>query len=190
MPLPALAGDHQVQNAGLAVACLERLSGFQVPAAAIALGLETVEWPARLQRLRRGLFAERLPNGWDLWLDGGHNEGAARALARELARWRDAERHLGRHLVVGMLNSKDPAAFLAPLAPFVESVVTVAIPGEANSLGADALAAVAAGLGLSAKAAAGVAEALDALADAHRRPARVLICGSLYLAGTVLVENG
>ncbi len=186
LPPPALAGAHQVHNAGLAVACLDQLGDFAVADAAIALGMKAVQWPARLQRLAGGPLVDILPDGWELWLDGGHNAAAARALARQARRWR--ERPL--HLIFGMLRTKDPLAFLQPLAGKVNALRAVAIPGEESSLSAEETAAAAARLGIDAAAAVEIDAALQSLVDHFPGPARVLICGSLYLAGEVLRENG
>jgi dihydrofolate synthase/folylpolyglutamate synthase len=208
LPIPGLQGAHQVQNAGVAVACARHLAGVLSPrdasdssrrsvpepgttprrlnAAAIARGLETVRWPARLQHLVRGELAALLPEDWELWLDGGHNPGAADVLARHLAGWRDRP----VHLVFGMLRSKDVDSFLAPLAPAVARLAAVAIPGEEGSLSATETAAVALRHGIAATPAVSVADALRRLALAAGQPARVLICGSLYLAGSVLAANG
>ena len=186
LPRPALAGEHQLHNAGLAVACLERLAGLDVSDAAISTGLGAVRWPARLQRIAGGPLADMLPEGWELWLDGGHNPAAAQVLSAHADGWR--ERPL--HLIFGMLTSKDPLEFLAPFASSAELVRAVAIPGETSSLSAEDAAAAGRAVGLDAAPAVGVAEALAGIAAADRRPARVLICGSLYLAGAVLRDNG
>ena len=185
LPRPALAGLHQVMNAATAVACARRLGGFGTQA--LLRGLQRAEWPARLQRLWSGPLVERLPRGWELWLDGGHNPHAGRALATQFERWRDRP----LHLVVGMINTKTIADFMAALAApgVVASLQGVAIPGQDATLSAAAIVAAAKAAGLSALAAAGVDAALDQLC-ASEVPGRVLICGSLYLAGTVLAENG
>ncbi|MCP5367457.1 MAG: bifunctional folylpolyglutamate synthase/dihydrofolate synthase [Hyphomicrobiales bacterium] len=186
LPLPRLVGKHQARNAGLAVACLDRLTGFTVPDGALGLGLRTADWPARLQRLDAGALAARLPAGWQLWLDGGHNGAAAKVIANQARHWRD----MPLHMVFGLLNTKDPAAFLKPLAGRVGALRTVTIPGEPAARPAEDLARVAAGLLFDAAPAAGVEAALDQIAAAAPGPARVLICGSLYLAGSVLALNG
>lgn len=185
LPLPCLPGVHQVGNAGAAIAAVRAFSPVRCAAAAIAAGMRSAVWPARLQRLDTGRLAALLPQGWELWLDGGHNPAAAAALAQHLAGWRD--RPAG--LVLGLLSSKDAAGFIAPLKPYASAAATVAIPGEPAAVAAADLAAVAASVGLRATPAVSVAEALVSLRDQIRRPARVLICGSLYLAGHVLAEN-
>jgi dihydrofolate synthase/folylpolyglutamate synthase len=186
LPAPALAGTHQYQNAGLAVACVRRLAHlFAVDADAIGRGLCGVKWPARLQRLEGGRLSALIPEDWELWLDGGHNRAAASVLARHLVEWRDRP----VHLVFGMLRAKDAQAFLAKLAPGIDRVVTVSVPGEPTSLDAEETAAIASRQGIQAVAAKDVGEALKILARTRNVPARILICGSLYLAGAVLAEN-
>ncbi|PKU23405.1 bifunctional folylpolyglutamate synthase/dihydrofolate synthase [Telmatospirillum siberiense] len=187
LPLPALPGPHQIHNAGLAVAATRLLAGVMAPATAtLAAGLRQAEWPARLQRLRRGPLISCLPDGAELWLDGGHNPSAGQALARFIAEnWTDRS----LDLVAGMLDTKDSRGFFSPLAPLVRRMKGVSIPGEAHSRSAEQVCAAARDEGLVAEPAASVA---DALADLCGKPdvGRILICGSLYLAGTVLAENG
>ncbi|HUK58367.1 MAG TPA: folylpolyglutamate synthase/dihydrofolate synthase family protein [Stellaceae bacterium] len=183
LPPPGLLGPHQYENAGTALACLEELRGFVVPDAALARGSREVEWPARLQRLARGPLAAIMPADAELWLDGAHNPAGGAALARVAEAWRP--RPLS--LVFGMLNTHDPAGFLEPLAPFVTRLAAVAIPGEFNARPAAELADAAQRLGISASAASDLA---DAVARVAVPDGRTLICGSLYLAGRVLAENG
>ena len=176
LPLPALPGMHQHDNAGVAIAAL-RASGLAPDAAAIGEGIATARWPARLQRLA-GALARALPPGWELWLDGGHNPGAAAALARHLAGW--ADRPLV--LLVGMKQTKDAAGFLQPLLEHAQAVFAVAEPGQHLALPVPAI--VAASLGV-ARPGPTVRAALSQIGEGER-PGRVLICGSLYLAGEVL----
>ena len=185
LPLPSLLGGHQIVNSGAAIACLEQLTAFPIAADTIAQGLRHIDWPARLQRLGRGPLSEALPEGWELWLDGGHNPGAGEVLAAAVSSW--PARPL--HLVVGMLNTKNAAGFLAPLAAHARALWAVTIPGEENPLPADKIAAAARSVGLAAHESPSVAAALRAI-TADPTPARILICGSLHLAGTVLAENG
>jgi dihydrofolate synthase/folylpolyglutamate synthase len=185
LPLPSLPGVHQIANAGTAIACLEQLWDFTVPADAIAAGLRRIEWPARLQRLTRGPLAAALPAGSELWLDGGHNPAAGQVLAETAKDWRDRP----LDLVVGMLNTKDAAAFLAPLAPRAHRLYAVTIPGEENPLPAGAIVDAAASVGIAAQPVTSVKAAIQSIAQ-NGAPVRVLICGSLHLAGVVLAENG
>ena len=185
LPLPSLLGAHQIVNAGTAIACLEQLRDFPISTEALGSGLRHIEWPARLQRLTRGPLVEMMPPDWELWLDGGHNPGAGAILGEFVGGWRDRP----LYLVVGMLNTKDAAGFLAPLAPHVSALAGVTIPGEQNPLSAEAIAAVARSVGITATAAASTDAALRDFVS-HPEPGRVLICGSLHFAGTVLAANG
>jgi dihydrofolate synthase/folylpolyglutamate synthase len=185
LPSPSLAGAHQIANAGTAIACFEQVSGFSLPREAIAAGLRQIDWPARLQRLTRGPLVERLPPSWELWLDGGHNPSAGAALAEFAGGWRDRP----LDLIVGMLNTKDAGGFLAPLAPFARSLYAVTIPGEENPHPAAQIAAAGRKLGIETREAASVEAAIEQIRE-QPGPARVLICGSLHLAGVVLAENG
>jgi dihydrofolate synthase/folylpolyglutamate synthase len=185
LPLPSLAGRHQIDNAGLAVGCALALGELAPDERALAEGLRKVEWPGRLQRLTRGPLVARLPATCELWLDGGHNPAAGAALAASL----DGAGRRPLHLVVGMLNTKDEAGFLRPLAPLASSVHTVPVPDEPASRDPVEAAAEARRLGIAASPAPDVARALAAIAAADPGAARVLVCGSLYLAGHVLREN-
>jgi len=182
LPLPNLLGAHQIENAGAAIAAL-RCLGFDETACEAAV--RKAEWPARMQRLRKGPLAESAPQV-ELWLDGGHNPAGGEAIAATLAR-------MGRrptHLICGMLNTKDIAGYLRPLARQAQSLTAVSIPNEVNTLPSSATAEAARKAGFAEVAEAGsVAEALAAIV-AQAPQARVLICGSLYLAGQVLRENG
>ena len=177
LPLPVLPGAHQIENAGAALAVLRQL---QLGEAAYEGAMTRADWPARMQRLRKGPLAEMAPEA-ELWLDGGHNPAAGKALAA----------HLGglpgrpTHLICGMLNTKDARGFLAPLAAVADSLTAVNIPGEANTLSAEDTARMAEDAGHRALKAEDVTTALRAIVS-ETPEARVLICGSLYLAGSVL----
>jgi len=147
--------------------------------------LRHIDWPARLQLLRRGPLIDAVPPDWEVWLDGGHNPLAGEVLGDVAAGWHDRP----LHLVVGMMNTKDAAGFIAPLAKHARSLAAVTIPGEKNALPAEAIAAAGGSVGIPARTADSV---LAAIRDIARRggPGRVLICGSLYFAGKVLAENG
>jgi dihydrofolate synthase / folylpolyglutamate synthase len=188
LPAPSLIGAHQIVNAGVALACLEQLRGFRVGPVALADGLRHIDWPARLQRLKRGPLVAMLPPGWEIWLDGGHNPAAGDVLGAVAAEWRDRP----LDLIVGMLNTKDSAGFLAPLAPYARRLGAVTIPGEENPLPAAAIVAAAHSVGIAA-AAEGESVAVSLrmiIATGTQAPGRVLICGSLHLAGIVLADNG
>ncbi|MEM7567304.1 MAG: cyanophycin synthetase, partial [Pseudomonadota bacterium] len=193
LPLPRLPGRHQHQNAGLAIAALRRLSQAAEPAipalspAALERGVAQASWPARLQRLQYGSLA-RLVGAGELWLDGGHNPHAAAALAASLAELEErAQRPLV--LVCGMLNTKDPKAFLERFQGLAGRLIAVPVQGTDAGIAPRELAEIAASLGFEAAAEDDLAEAIRHAAKADPAP-RVLVCGSLYLAGEVLGRNG
>ena len=185
LPAPILPGGHQLENAAVAVACAKHLPGFGLDQRAQMRGLRQAEWPGRLQRLNGGSLKARLPQDWELWLDGGHNASAAAALAATARSWTDRP----LHLVCGMMRAKAARTFFEILAPHAATLTTVAIPGETGSLGAPEAAAAAREAGFPATPRGSLGEALSALAAAQTGSARVLICGSLYLAGQALADT-
>ena len=194
LPLPKLPGRHQLSNAALAVAALRRIGGRWARESAIEWGLKNVEWPARLQRLSRGPLVKAAPAGTDIWLDGGHNPHGAAAAAGFMA---DLEERGSKplYLICGMLSTKDAAGYFAHFRGLARHVMTVAIEGETASYGAGELYDAARAAGLDASPADDLDDAMmQVAAFARGRPGegspRILICGSLYLAGRVLAENG
>ncbi len=172
LPRPALLGTHQADNAGIALAALQA-SGLKIPEAAYAAGLQQAEWPARLQKLSGSLLTLLPPNS-ELWLDGAHNPAGGAALAAQLDAWPGPTT-----LIVGMKQSKDVTEFLAPLVPRAKDIFAVAEPGQHLALPVEAVIAASGGVARPGPDIAG------ALRQIHA-PARILICGSLYLAGEVL----
>lgn len=194
LPLPRLIGQHQIENAATTIAALRHAGCGWGREDAVEQGLRNVEWPARLQRLTRGPLVDIAPGGSELWLDGGHNPHGAAAVARALA---DLEERSPKplYLVTGMLKTKDAGGFFAPFRGLAKHVTTIAIPGEEASLGSGALYDMARGAGLEASPADDLLDAMMQVsawsrARAAEGPPRILICGSLYLAGVVLAENG
>ena len=183
LPRPALAGTHQIGNAGLAVAAALQLDEAGLKADAIGRGLREARWPARLQPLTAGPLVDTVPQGTTVWLDGGHNPAAGEVLADSLPGLLHGR---ALHLVVGMLSTKDIAQFLAPLAPLAASMRFVPVTGEALSRDPAASAETAVRMGARAMAAGSIAAAVDAIVAAELAPYDILICGSLYLAGEVL----
>lgn len=180
LPLPNLPGPHQVQNAGMALAGLRALGRDAGAEAAVT----QAQWPARMQRLRHGPLVEALSGG-AIWLDGGHNPAAGHAIAATLA-----QMNIGRlWLICGMLNTKDVSGFMRPLQDVAQHLYAVSIPGEAATLSAQDTADAARQAGINASEASDVLSALQEIA-AQDPAAHVLICGSLYLAGNILRENG
>ena len=186
LPPPNLPGDFQRQNAGLALAALERVFP-DLPLEAFATGLENIYWPARLQRLRSGPLVDLLPPGWEIWLDGSHNPHGAQAVARYLDTWSDRP----TLAIMSMLTTKDVDGVLSFLAPRFQDLRGVCMEGEHSALSAQAITdhAIAQGLTQS-RASISVMAAVQDYVTSNRPPSRILICGSLYLAGNVLELNG
>ena len=190
LPPPKLFGRHQFENAGLAIAALRTINQFGIPPAAYEGGMVKADWPARLHRLAHGPLVDRAPAGSELWLDGGHNPDGGRAIAAALA---DLEERVSRPLVliVGMLASKDCEGFLGNFAGLARRMIAVSVPGVEKGLSAEAVADTARAIGISATSRDNIAEALEAARKLDLDPPpRILITGSLYLAGEVLRENG
>ncbi len=192
LPAPALVGVHQIDNAATAVACIERLRAarFDIGNTAIRKGLASVEWPARLQRLTKGPLAGSLPPGCELWLDGGHNEDCGIALGRMAAEWAKEPAALPLYLIFAMQTTKDASGFLRPLARYATAARAVPFPEGHAAYTPDEACAKAADVGLDCAPANDIGAALEDLLATQPAPMRVLICGSLYLAGEVLVRNG
>lgn len=184
-PPPGLTGRHQFENAGTAIAGV-KASGFALRADEISRGLSAVAWPARLQRLT-GKVARLAPNAAEIWLDGGHNAGGGEALADAVATMQ-ARGPRPLVMICGMLSTKDPATFLAHFSPLAPDVISVPFAYPA-ALPADALAESARAVGLAAKVAASIESALVEVAQRGDAP-RVLLCGSLYMAGDILKLDG
>ena len=187
---PKLFGRHQFDNAGLAIATLRAIEAFKIGMPAFEAGIVNAEWPARMQRLVAGALVDQGPKGCEIWLDGGHNAEGGRVAAAALG---DLEERVSRPLVViaGMMANKDAGAFLANFAGLTRHIIAVPIPGRDNAMPPDRLADAARALGMRVENAASVEAALHALSRlAYEVPPRILITGSLYLAGHVLAING
>jgi len=191
LPSPVLIGRHQLWNAGLALSALEALP-LAIPGEALRQAMRRVDWPARLQLIAGGRLAGLLPSGWEVWLDGGHNDSAGEVLADQIKEWQrqDGAKSKPLFIVLGMLSTKVPREFLGPFAPRIEKLFTVTIADEALSFPAETLAELAHGAGVrDVRAAAGLHEAFHLLGQDASVSGRVLVCGSLYLAGQFLKDN-
>jgi dihydrofolate synthase/folylpolyglutamate synthase len=187
---PKLFGRHQFYNAGLAIAALRAQDALRIDAAAFEAGILGAEWPARMQRLSSGALLEVAPPGCELWLDGGHNADGGRVVAAALG---DLEERVSRPLVViaGMMGNKDAEGFLANFAGLTRHIIAVQIPDREGAMTPDTLADAARQLGMRVETCSGVDAALRSLTRlAYEVPPRILITGSLYLAGHVLAANG
>jgi dihydrofolate synthase/folylpolyglutamate synthase len=190
LPAPKLLGRHQFENAGMAIAALRTLTAFKLPPSAYEIGMTTADWPARLHRLPQGALVDLAPAGSELWLDGGHNPDGGRAIAATLA---DLEERVSRPLVliVGMLSNKDAEGFLRNFTGLARRLIAVPIASAQSGVPAEDLAATARAIGLPATSRDDLREALEAVRKLDLDPPpRILITGSLYLAGDVLRENG
>ncbi len=188
LPLPRLAGRHQIQNAATAIAALRQFDPG-LPEGAFEAGMQRVDWPARLQRLTPGPLVAHAPEGSEVWLDGGHNIAGGRVLGEAMA---DLEARAPRSLLLicGTLKTKDTAGFLSAFTGLARKVYAVPIPGEHAGRAPEEVAAAAASVALAAECAPGLAEALDRIAaQSWDKPPRILIAGSLYLAGQALAAN-
>jgi dihydrofolate synthase / folylpolyglutamate synthase len=187
---PRLFGRHQFDNAGLAIAALRAIDAFKIDTAAFEAGIVNAEWPARMQRLASGALVDQAPSASEIWLDGGHNADGGRVVAAALG---DLEERVPRPLVVivGMMANKDAVAFLANFAGLTRHIIAVQIPDRDSAMRPDRLADAARRLGMRVEISDSVEAALRSLARlAYEVPPRILITGSLYLAGHVLSANG
>lgn len=191
LPLPVLPGRHQIANAAAAIRAVT-MCGFAISQEAAEKAMGSVDWPARMQRLNHGALVELAPDGSEIWLDGGHNPGAGEVIAEAFAGLEERQpRPL--FLITGMLDTKDPVGYFAAFAGMARHVYTVPVPASDAGIDAAVLAAKALEAGLSAEPISTPAAALKLLADtltADDVPPRILIGGSLYLAGDVLRDNG
>ena len=187
LPMPQLKGRHQIDNAGNAIAAIRAVADPRIADRHIAQGIKATTWPARMQRLGQGALSAHIPAESELWLDGGHNPSAGRAMAQAFSELND--RH-SRPLVLiwGMLNTKDAGNFIGCFEGVASRVIALTIPGEENAVRAEALAEAARKHGLPAETASGLEAALQQASLAVPAP-RILICGSLYLAGRVLASH-
>ena len=189
LPIPGLFGAHQRLNAAAVVACLEQLSAvLPVGVDDLRAGIAKAIWPARMQRLTVGPMIDMLPEGWELWLDGGHNPAGGKVFAAMLAQWRNAEPDRKIYLIIGMSANKDLTGYASHLVGLVAGAYTVTIPDHA-SFAADAAAMVLKESGIVASIATSPADALQKIIKDDAKGARVVIAGSLYLAGSVLADH-
>jgi dihydrofolate synthase/folylpolyglutamate synthase len=184
LPVPALPGAHQIDNAGNAIAAVRALNDTRITDDHFAQGMTSVAWPARMQKLGPGHLIGTSVNSAELWLDGAHNALASSVIAQTL---REMNAKLPRPLVIiwGLLNTKKPGDFIANFKGMADEVIAITIPDEINAIPAEELARVAEAEGLKASTAASISKAVEQACSLHPAP-RILICGSLYLAGHVL----
>ncbi|PZQ48625.1 MAG: bifunctional folylpolyglutamate synthase/dihydrofolate synthase [Micavibrio aeruginosavorus] len=190
LPKPALLGNHQYWNAGAALAAFRIIAPEHFKADTLSTGLANVEWPGRLQTLETHPYKDLLPEDWHLIIDGGHNDSAGMVLGEQMKSWKEHDPR-ALHIIIAMVNRKDPAAFLKPLLPYAASITATRIKGEATSFQPDELAVLARELGFqNVSSAPDARTALVQLAARHKnkKKSRVLITGSLFLMGNILAE--
>ncbi len=189
LPRPALLGDHQMENAGLAIACAAQALPFAISDEVLRQAMLDVEWQGRLQRLTEGALVSCLKGDEALWLDGGHNDSAGDVLAAQMAAW---QREDGKpiDLIFGMLATKRPEEFLRPMLPFIRRMRTLTVEGETEAHSAKALADIGKALGIhDCEEGASLKESLASLSFLNNIPSRTMICGSFYLVGQAMREN-
>ncbi|MBI76359.1 MAG: bifunctional folylpolyglutamate synthase/dihydrofolate synthase [Rhodospirillaceae bacterium] len=181
LPIPSLQGEHQLTNAATAAIATKLLKKPEINDNVIGAGIRSTFWAGRLQKLTTA-STKSFPKGWSLWIDGGHNPGAAEALATTVSQWQQKP----LHIVFGYINSRDPKEFLRPLANYIKTLNAITIPGEASSMSAKECKLAAQQLGITASVSSDFMEAMDKIIKVSSKPGRILICGSLYLVGAVL----
>ena len=190
LPLPSLQGQHQFENLATAITAYIN-SQFWTNEQAIQLGIQNTNWPARLQRIKFGKLHDACPYGSELWLDGGHNPGAGTAIAKYFSKL-NKQKKCPLYLITGMLNTKDPTGYFEAFKGLAKHILTVPISSTEAGRSAEELAKFSTSVGLSSSPTTSVSHALEMLSNLvanNTMPPRILICGSLYLAGEVLKAN-
>ncbi len=185
LPAPALFGDHQIINASTAIAIMQNLKGFEVTERDIAEGLQKIKWPARMQQLKSGKLMDRLPDGWEIWLDGAHNNAGAHIVSCILDGWTDRS----TYMICGFTKGRNVEEFFRYFKDKVDFVGTVLVQTEPSAQKAEDIAKAAQKTGLEAKPFENLEESLGYIAKLSDKPARIILCGSLYLASDALIAN-
>jgi dihydrofolate synthase/folylpolyglutamate synthase len=190
MEKPSLKGSHQVQNAGIALAAVNYLNeDLPISNSEMQQGLKNIYWPARLQKLTAGPLIDLLPSQVELWLDGGHNQSATLAIAKTLIDWKTNDPLITFHLVFGSLNNRNTIDLLAPFTNIIQLVRTVSVPGQLNTENPNTTATLAVSLGLNATSASDVNSAVTDIVSSTMGKRIIIVCGSLYLAGSILTDH-
>lgn len=185
LPLPRLPGRHQIDNAGTALAAMHALAGEKIGSDALSAGLKSARWPARLQNITDSILKSHVAEGSEIWLDGGHNASAAQALAQSMAEMEERV-PVPLHLICGMMTGKDASGFFQHFSGLAQWAATIPVAGKEKAYDVGELARIAVDAGLDTYAEQGLVRALEASHARTHGPVRILICGSLYLAGQVL----
>jgi dihydrofolate synthase/folylpolyglutamate synthase len=185
LPRPALLGDHQIVNAGAAITAVKCLQGFDVPDSAIAEGLQNAKWMARMQAITSGKLIDRLPQGWEIWIDGAHNMAGAHIVSCVMDDWQDRP----IYVISGFTRNRSATDFFKCFLGKVKFIGGVVVETELSAQTAETVADAATSLGIPAKPFDSIEEALDFFTTISDEPARVIFCGSLYLASDALKAN-
>ena len=185
LPAPSLQGDHQYLNAGNAITAALNLKQFEISDQHIATGITNAHWPARLQKLKEGAIVNKLPKTWQIWVDGAHNEAGAHVLNL----WLQDQPSIATYMIFGMTKGRNCQEFLAPFVDKIKHLAGVLIEAEPSSYGAEFIKMEAKKAGISASACDSIDEALNEIVKIEKGPARIIVCGSLYLAGDFLQQN-
>jgi dihydrofolate synthase/folylpolyglutamate synthase len=185
LPRPALLGDHQIVNAGAAITAAKCLKDFNIPDSAIATGLQKAKWMARMQQITSGKLIDRLPKGWEVWLDGAHNIAGAHIVSCIMDDWKDKP----TYVISGFTRDRSARDFFSNFVGKVKFIGGILVETELSAQKAEVVAEAAESLGIPAKAFDSIEDALAFLPTISDEPARVIFCGSLYLASDALKAN-
>ena len=185
LPSPSLKGDHQYLNAGNAIAAALNLKQFNIADEHIAQGISKAFWPARLQKLREGAIINQLPDNFEIWVDGAHNEAGAHVLSL----WLEEQPIMPTYMIFGMTKGRDCKNFLSHFTDKIKYLAGVLIEAEPASYGGDYVAEEARKLNIESSGYDSIEEAISFISASERSSARIIVCGSLYLAGDILYKN-
>lgn len=185
LPNPALLGDHQFINAGNAITALVNLKEFSISKEAIAAGLRKVYWPARMQKLSQGYLMSKIPKDWEIWVDGAHNDAAAYCLSN----WLQNEPIKPTYMIFGMTKGRDCQKFLSNFKGMIKHIVGITIENEPSSYSGEYIANQANLIGFSSSYDDDIDNSIDKIINMEQSQARIIVTGSLYLAGDVLYKN-
>lgn len=182
LPKPSLFGDHQIVNAGTAIATIKQLEGFKISDEHIRQGIKTAVWPARMQRISKGPLIKMVPKDWEIWVDGAHNAAGAQALSSSIEGWKDKK----LYIISGITKGRDPASLFKYFTDKADFLCGVLIQTEPSALPAERISQAANDVGIDSKACESIEDAVWYLSKVSDAPARILFCGSLYLASDVM----
>ena len=185
LPRPSLLGDHQILNAGTAIAAVKKLKDFEITDEHIGKALENTKWLARMQQLKTGRLIDKLPQGWEIWLDGAHNNAGAHILSCVMEDWDDKP----TYIICGFTRGRDAKEFLNHFREKAKFVCGLLVETEISAQDSEVVSGAAKELNIPTKAFDSIEEAVDFLPSLAEKEARIIICGSLYLSSDALKAN-